>query len=139
MLPRRVCGYIAGRRLVEALRTLQRYEPVSMTGQPPIVWDRAEGFQVCDAYGNHWLDWSSGVVAGLHLVHPGGKAPDGDPTVAAVEKAFQKGLLLVVPVGFGGATLKVTPPLTITSDAVHEGLAVLAEAIAEAMVPPRQT
>ena len=100
---------------------------------------RAAGFLVCDAYGNHWLDWSSGVVAGLHLVHPGGKAPDGDPTFAVVEKAFQKGLLLVVPVGFGGATLRVTPPLTITSDAVHEGLAVLAEAIAEAMVPPRQT
>lgn len=49
-----------------------------------------------------------------------------------------QGLLPFVPVGFGGATLKATPPLTITSDAAHEGLAVLAEAIAEAMVPPRQ-
>ena len=33
-----------------------------MRGQPPIVWDRAEGFQVYDAYGNCWIDWSSGVL-----------------------------------------------------------------------------
>jgi len=79
-----------------------------------------------------------GLVAGLHLVQPGGKEPDGDVAFAVVEKAFQKGLLLFAPVGFGGATLKVAPPLTITSDAVHEGLAVLGEAIAEAMAPPER-
>jgi 4-aminobutyrate aminotransferase-like enzyme len=33
-----------------------------MRGQPPIVWDHAEGFQVWDAWGNCWLDWSSGVL-----------------------------------------------------------------------------
>jgi 4-aminobutyrate aminotransferase-like enzyme len=33
-----------------------------MSGFPPIVWDRAEGFQVWDAYGNRWLDFTSGVV-----------------------------------------------------------------------------
>ena len=27
-----------------------------------MVWDRAEGFQVCDPYGNCWIDWSSGVL-----------------------------------------------------------------------------
>ncbi|MDQ6700564.1 MAG: aspartate aminotransferase family protein [Acidobacteriota bacterium] len=44
------------------LETLYRYEPVAMRGQPPIVWDHAEGFQVYDAYGNCWIDWSSGVL-----------------------------------------------------------------------------
>lgn len=44
------------------LETLQRHEPVSMQGQPPIVWERAEGFQVFDAWGNCWIDWSSGVL-----------------------------------------------------------------------------
>lgn len=44
------------------LETLQRYEPVAMRGQPPVVWDRAEGFQVFDAWGNKWIDWSSGVL-----------------------------------------------------------------------------
>src|ERR1700676_839526 len=44
------------------LEGLHRHEPVSMQGQPPIVWDRAEGFQVSDAWGNRWIDWSSGVL-----------------------------------------------------------------------------
>jgi len=33
-----------------------------MSGQPPIVWQRAEGVHVFDRYGNKWLDWSSGVL-----------------------------------------------------------------------------
>ena len=44
------------------LEKLHRYEPLAMRGQPPVVWDRAEGFQVHDAYGNCWIDWSSGVL-----------------------------------------------------------------------------
>ncbi len=47
---------------LETLETLRRYEPVAMTGQPPIVWHRAEGCQVYDPYGNMWLDFSSGVL-----------------------------------------------------------------------------
>jgi 4-aminobutyrate aminotransferase / (S)-3-amino-2-methylpropionate transaminase / 5-aminovalerate transaminase len=49
----------------ESLPTLERlfkYEPLAMRGQPPVVWNRAEGFQVWDAYGNCWIDWSSGVL-----------------------------------------------------------------------------
>lgn len=30
--------------------------------QPPIVWDRAEGFQVYDGFGNCWIDLSSTAV-----------------------------------------------------------------------------
>src|SRR5271157_227928 len=44
------------------LETLRAYEPVAMRGQPPVVWDRAEGFPVYDAWGNQWIDWSSGVL-----------------------------------------------------------------------------
>ena len=44
------------------LRQMEKYEPQSMLGQPPVVWDRAEGFQVYDKWGNVWLDWSSGVL-----------------------------------------------------------------------------
>src|SRR5438874_4126703 len=49
----------------ESLPTLEKlyaFEPRAMRGQPPVVWDRAEGFQVCDAWGNQWIDWSSGVL-----------------------------------------------------------------------------
>ena len=43
-------------------QTLSESEPVSMMGQPPIVWDKAEGFQIYDKWGNIWIDWSSGVL-----------------------------------------------------------------------------
>ena len=35
------------------------------------------------------------------------------------------------PVGLGGGTLKIAPPLTSTEDAILEGTAVLGEAIEE--------
>ena len=41
---------------------LELSEPVSMMGQPPVIWDRAEGFCVYDRWGNRWLDWSSCVL-----------------------------------------------------------------------------
>jgi len=41
---------------------LARFEPRSMQGQPPVVWDRAAGCQVHDSWGNTWLDWSSCVL-----------------------------------------------------------------------------
>jgi 4-aminobutyrate aminotransferase/diaminobutyrate-pyruvate transaminase/4-aminobutyrate aminotransferase/(S)-3-amino-2-methylpropionate transaminase len=44
------------------LERLHAYEPIAMRGQPPIVWHRAEGFQVFDAWGNQWVDWSAGVL-----------------------------------------------------------------------------
>jgi len=47
---------------VPILERLRAYEPVAMRGQPPVVWDHAEGFQVYDAWGNQWIDWSSGVL-----------------------------------------------------------------------------
>jgi len=73
-----------------------------------------------------------GLVAGLHIVKAGTREPDGDLAFAIVEKAFQKGLLLFAPVGFGGATLKVCPPLTITREAILDGLSALAESVEEA-------
>ncbi len=42
--------------------SLEHSEPRSMMGQPPIIWDKAEGFIVSDPWGNRWIDWSSGVL-----------------------------------------------------------------------------
>jgi 4-aminobutyrate aminotransferase-like enzyme len=47
---------------VATLEKLRRFEPQSMRGQPPLVWERAEDVFVYDKYGNRWLDWSSGVL-----------------------------------------------------------------------------
>lgn len=48
--------------MVPILERLRKYEPICMEGQPPIVWHRAEGATVYDAYGNKWIDFSSGVL-----------------------------------------------------------------------------
>ncbi len=50
-----------------------------------------------------------------------------------VRRAIEKGLMLFAPVGFGGATIKVCPPLVISKDAILEGAAVLRGAIEEAL------
>lgn len=47
---------------VPTLEKLRQFEPQSMRGQPPIVWDHAQDIFVYDKYGNRWLDWSSGVL-----------------------------------------------------------------------------
>src|SRR5437588_282567 len=59
---RRIVTEFAVPQSIPILQKLQAYEPVAMRGQPPVVWDRAEGFQVYDAWGNQWIDWSSGVL-----------------------------------------------------------------------------
>src|SRR3989339_149578 len=42
-------------------RILDKYESRSMHGQLPVVWDRAEDFQVFDKYGNSWIDFTSTI------------------------------------------------------------------------------
>ncbi|HEY6390621.1 MAG TPA: aspartate aminotransferase family protein [Bryobacteraceae bacterium] len=59
---RRIITKLPAPESLPILEKLQRYEPLAMRGQPPVVWQRAEGFQVFDPYGNCWIDWSSGVL-----------------------------------------------------------------------------
>ena len=67
------------------------------------------------------------------MVRPGLKEPDPDLAFDVVERCFHKGLLFFAPVGSWGQTVKISPPLTITRDAVAEGLAVLGESVDEAV------
>jgi 4-aminobutyrate aminotransferase/(S)-3-amino-2-methylpropionate transaminase len=59
---RRICTLLPVPESVPILERLERFEPSSMQGQPPVVIDRAEGWHVHDRWGNMWLDWSSGVL-----------------------------------------------------------------------------
>ncbi len=59
---RRICTKIPVPESLAVFESLRRSEPRSMLGQPPILWHKAEGIQVHDAWGNMWLDWSSGVL-----------------------------------------------------------------------------
>jgi 4-aminobutyrate aminotransferase / (S)-3-amino-2-methylpropionate transaminase / 5-aminovalerate transaminase len=74
-----------------------------------------------------------GLVAGLQIVKPGKKEPDHDLAHSIIELCFHKGLLFFSPVGAWGQTVKIAPPLTISEEALKEGLGVLGEAIAQAV------
>lgn len=59
---RKVSGKIPNEETIEEIKKLRKFEARSMRGQPPIIWDKAQGINVYDAYGNKWLDFSSGVL-----------------------------------------------------------------------------
>ena len=74
-----------------------------------------------------------GLVAGLHMVKPGGKEPNGELAKAIIRRAVEKGLLMFAPVGFGSATVKICPPLCINEEATVEAVHVLEECIEESV------
>jgi 4-aminobutyrate aminotransferase / (S)-3-amino-2-methylpropionate transaminase / 5-aminovalerate transaminase len=71
---------------VPLFEKLERFEPSSMQGQPPVMIDKAEGWHVHDRWGNMWLDWSCGVLIS--------NAGNGNPAiVAALREMLEKPLL----------------------------------------------
>ncbi len=72
-----------------------------------------------------------GLVAGIQVVKKGTKEPDSEMALKINEKCFHKGLLMFAPVGVAGECLKIAPPLTITEDALREGIKVMEEACDE--------
>ncbi|MGI6208227.1 MAG: aspartate aminotransferase family protein [Anaerolineae bacterium] len=74
-----------------------------------------------------------GLVAGIQIVKPGTKEPDAELANRIVEKSYQKGLLFFAPVGYGGATVKIAPPLVISDEMLEDAFVALNEAFAEAI------
>src|SRR5215467_4152104 len=83
---RRIISALPHPDSVPTLEKLRQFEPQSMRGQPPLVWDRAEDIFVYDKYGNQWLDWSSGVLV-ANAGHGAGAIKE------AISKQAQSGLL----------------------------------------------
>ena len=75
-----------------------------------------------------------GLVAGLQMVKAGKKEPDPDLAFDIVLRCFHKGLLFFAPVGSWGQTVKISPPLTITQEALEDGLAVLSACVDDAVI-----
>jgi len=73
-----------------------------------------------------------GMVAGVHIVRPGGIEPWPELASGIWQKCTEKGLLMFHPVGYQGATVKIAPPLITPEEAVAEGVSVLGEAVEEA-------
>ena len=71
---------------IPVLERLERFEPASMQGQPPVVIHRAKGWHVEDRWGNRWMDWSTGVLIS--------NAGNGNPAiVAALRRTLRRPLL----------------------------------------------
>jgi 4-aminobutyrate aminotransferase/(S)-3-amino-2-methylpropionate transaminase len=118
-----------------ALASLRKILSANLTGnaaslEPVLTAGLAEIQRKHSSVVGHYT--CRGLVAGLQMVRVADRQPDHDLAHAVIEKAFHKGLLLFAPVGAWGQTVKIAPPLTITREALIEGLAVLSEAVAEA-------
>jgi 4-aminobutyrate aminotransferase-like enzyme len=75
--------------------------------------------------------FGKGLVAGVIMVKPGTKDPAPAVATAVVRRCVEKGLMLFDPVGPGGETIKINPPLCISEEALAEGLEVFDEAVSE--------
>jgi 4-aminobutyrate aminotransferase-like enzyme len=75
-----------------------------------------------------------GLVAGVACVIPGTKEPDADLAWEVVRRSVEKGVLMFSPVGFGGATVKISPPLVITEAAIEDSFTALEQAFSESLV-----
>ena len=94
-----------GERLLAGLHEIQRRFP-------------AHVLRVC----------GKGLLAALHLADPATGLPDTATASRVCERAMQKGLLVVHT---GRESIKIGPPLTISDEALAEGVEVLAEALQE--------
>ena len=74
-----------------------------------------------------------GLVASLHMVKPGGIEPDAPVAADIVRCCGEKGLLMFSPVGYGGAAVKIAPPLVIQEEPLRESIAVLEEVLTEVL------
>ncbi|HBF36349.1 MAG TPA: aspartate aminotransferase family protein [Firmicutes bacterium] len=83
---RRIVTKIPVPESIEILQDLNKYESISMHGQLPVVWDRADDFQVYDAWGNQWIDFTSTIFVA--------NAGHGNPRIVkSLQEVLDKPLL----------------------------------------------
>jgi len=83
---RKIKTAIPAPETVNILLDLEKYESHSMHGQLPVVWNRAEDFQVFDQCGNCWIDFTSTIF----LTNAGHANPK---IVAGLQKVLDQRLL----------------------------------------------
>ncbi|MEM7012521.1 MAG: aspartate aminotransferase family protein, partial [Verrucomicrobiota bacterium] len=72
---------------------------------------------------------AAGLVAAIQMIPEAGSLePDHDTAFAIIKRCVERGLMMFGPVGLGGGSVKLCPPLCITEEELNEGLDVLEEA-----------
>jgi len=74
-----------------------------------------------------------GLVAGVVIADPETREPNASLAFEIVRRSIEKGVLLFSPVGSGGGTVKIAPPLVITGEALDDSMSAFREAVAEAV------
>jgi 4-aminobutyrate aminotransferase-like enzyme len=83
---RKIISKIPSPKTIDILEKCMVFEPKSMNNQIPIVWDRAEGFNVYDIEGNKWIDFTSTIfVANVGHSNP--------RIINSIKKMLDKSLL----------------------------------------------
>ncbi len=70
-----------------------------------------------------------GLVSGIRFVKPGTKEPDGELAHRITQRCYENGILTFAPVGPGGGTIKINPPLCIDQAAIEEALGIFREIV----------
>lgn len=83
---RTICTEIPVPESMEIIERSIKNEPWSMNNQLYAVWDHASGHNVCDKWGNKWIDMSSGIF----VTNAGHGNPD---MIEALEKMIRKPML----------------------------------------------
>ena len=76
---------------------------------------------------------AKGLVGTVQIVKPGTTDPDSPLATESVRRCFEQGLRMFAPVGVGGGTIKICPPLVTNEPALREGITVLEAAIEHAL------
>lgn len=83
---RKIKTQIPNPETLKIIEDCVKYEPTSMNDQLPVVWDKAQGFQIYDKSGNCWIDFTSTIfVANVGHSNP--------KIIAAIKEAVDRNLL----------------------------------------------
>lgn len=106
---RKITTAIPSPETVAIIKEGMKYEPGSMHDQLPIVWERAEGYQVFDKSGNCWIDLTATIfVANVGHSHPA--------VVEAIHQMAEKKLLNAyyysteIRAALAKKLIEITPP-----------------------------
>jgi len=73
---------------------------------------------------------SMGLVAGVEIVtDKKSKQPDSAMTRRIIRESFERGLIMIAPIGFYGNVIRIAPPLVIPEDLLMKGLDIIEESV----------
>ena len=81
-----ICTEIPKKESIQVIKEIKKYESSNAIEQLPVIWDKADNFNIYDPYGNKWIDFTSTIFVA--------NAGHGNKeTVSEINKIINKPLL----------------------------------------------